>query len=67
MIVGELDHIVHASQAEDFAAAARQMGDAVEVINFQNTGHFELVDPTKQTFPVIRTKVMEATAPGWTE
>lgn len=67
MVVGVLDNIVPVSQANDFAAAARQMGDTVEVLEIPSTGHFELVDPTKPAFGITRVKVMQATMPAWTE
>ena len=67
MVIGDLDHIVPASQAHDFAAAARDMGDVVEVIAIPNTGHFELINPSKPAFGIIRTKVRQATVPPFTE
>jgi hypothetical protein len=38
MVIGELDSIVPASQALDFAAAARQMGDVIEVTTIPRAG-----------------------------
>jgi acetyl esterase/lipase len=67
MVAGDLDQIVPASQAGDFATAASEMGDTVEVINIPNTGHFELVNPKKPAFAIIRTKVKQATDPRWPE
>jgi acetyl esterase/lipase len=67
MVIGDLDDIVPASQANEFAVAAREMGDEVEVIAIPNTGHFELIDPVKPAFGIIRVKAMQATAPAFTE
>jgi acetyl esterase/lipase len=67
MVVGTLDHIVPASQANDFAAAAREMGDEIEVIVIPNSGHFELINPSKPAFGIIRTKVSESTVPAFTD
>jgi acetyl esterase/lipase len=63
MVTGDLDPIVPASQAHDFAAAARKVGDAVEVIEIAGVGHFELVDPSNPAFGVIREAVEKAVAP----
>jgi acetyl esterase/lipase len=67
MVIGTLDHIVPESQAHDFAAAAREMGDVVEVLAIPNTGHFELINPSKHVFGIIRTKVSESTVPLYTD
>jgi acetyl esterase/lipase len=63
MVIGELDSIVPASQALDFAAAARQMGDVIEVTTIPRAGHFELVDPSHPAFAAIRRAVLNAIEP----
>ena len=67
MVIGELDPIVPESQAKDFAAAARQMGDSVEVTRIPGAGHFELIDPSHSGFEIIRDAVLQATEPPWVE
>jgi acetyl esterase/lipase len=62
LVVGELDTIVPASQAHAYQQAARRMGDTVEIREIGGAGHFELVDPERSTFDVVRRAVGEAVA-----
>ena len=50
LVIGELDPIVPETQATSFVEAALQMGDSVEVVEIARAGHFELVDPTNESF-----------------
>jgi len=67
MVIGSRDPIVPASQARNFEEAARQMGDVVEVIEIGGAGHFELVDPSRGGFEIIRDTVLAAVEPEWFE
>jgi len=67
LVIGELDPIVPESQAKGFAAAARQMGDSVEITGIPGAGHFELIDPSHPGFEIIRDAVLRATEPPWVE
>ena len=59
MITGELDWIVPAEQAGEFAAEARREGDAAEVRVVEGAGHFELVNPAHPAFETVRAGVFE--------
>lgn len=63
LVIGGRDSIVPASQARSFAAAARKMGDAVEILEVAEAGHFELVNPDHQAFEVVRAAVAKAVEP----
>jgi acetyl esterase/lipase len=63
MVIGHLDSIVPASQAENFERAAGQMGDRVEVITIPGAGHFELIDPSHPGFDVIQKAVLVSVEP----
>lgn len=53
VVTGALDHIVPSLFGADYGAAAKAAGDAVEVLDFSDAGHFELIDPTSQAWPQI--------------
>jgi acetyl esterase/lipase len=58
LVIGELDSIVPGYQATSFAASARRVGDAVEVIEIPDAGHFELVDPASAAFDAVCSSVL---------
>ena len=60
LVIGGRDPIVPASQAHSFAAAARAVGDAVNIVEVAEAGHFELVNPEHPAFEVVRDRVAEA-------
>jgi acetyl esterase/lipase len=60
LVISELDSIVPASQAHNFVAAARKMGDQVKILEMAGAGHFELVDPLNPAFHVILRAVRRA-------
>ena len=53
MVTGRKDAIVPASQAADFAARARNLGDEVSIVEIEGAGHFELIDPLHRAFGEI--------------
>lgn len=58
VISGALDHIVPSRFAGAYAAAARAAGDPVTAIDFEDAGHFELIDPTSDAWPAIRGEII---------
>lgn len=58
VISGALDHIVPSAFGADYGRAAAAAGDAVQVIDFADAGHFELIDPTSQAWPRIRAELI---------
>jgi len=58
LVIGELDTIVPAGQAQSYLQAARRMGDTVEIREVRSAGHFELVDPGQAAFDVVRDAVI---------
>jgi len=57
VISGALDHIVPSRFANAYAAAAQAAGDLVTAIDFEDAGHFELIDPTSDAWPAIRAEI----------
>jgi acetyl esterase/lipase len=62
LVVGELDAVVPAEQAESYAAAAQRAGDRVEVREVAAAGHFELIAPASAAWPTVRDAVLEMVA-----
>ncbi|CAN7229791.1 alpha/beta hydrolase [Phenylobacterium sp. LjRoot164] len=58
VISGALDHIVPSIFGAEYGRAAAAAGDAVQVIDFADAGHFELIDPTSQAWPTIRAELL---------
>lgn len=58
VISGALDHIVPSSFAAAYAAAAAEAGDTIQLIDFAEAGHFELIDPTSHAWPQIRAELL---------
>lgn len=50
---------VHWQLNREAAEAGRAAGDDVELLPLQGAGHFELIDPQSQEWPVIRSKLFE--------
>ena len=59
LVVGGLDTIVPAEQAERYAAAAAAAGERVRVLPITAAGHFELVVPGSVAWPSVRDAVLE--------
>jgi acetyl esterase/lipase len=59
LVVGELDPIVPPEHGERYAAAARSVGDQVELREVAGVGHFELIDPGSSAWPTVRGALFE--------
>ena len=59
LVVGGLDTIVPAEQAERYAAAAAAAGERVRVLPITAAGPFELVVPGSVAWPSVRDAVLE--------
>jgi len=53
IISGELDPIVPPSLGEAYAARAKVAGDDVRLVEIEDAGHFELIDPTAPAWRVV--------------
>jgi dipeptidyl aminopeptidase/acylaminoacyl peptidase len=62
LVLGELDTIVPAEQAERYLAAARRAGDRVELREVPAVGHFELIAPDSAAWQTVRDAVLELVA-----
>jgi acetyl esterase/lipase len=62
LVTGAGDVVVPRSQAIDYAEAARRIGDAVELVEIPDTGHFELVDPSHEAFMHVRSAAVRLSA-----
>ncbi len=60
LAVGTAD--VHLGPNETYAEAAREAGDEVEFMAFENAGHFELVDPVTAEWSRLRVRLVELLA-----
>ena len=59
LVLGGLDTIVPAEQAERYAAAAQRAGDRVELREVPAAGHFELIAPDSVAWSAVRDAVLE--------
>lgn len=57
IVSGQLDHIVPSRFGAAYGALALSAGDPARVIDFQDAGHFELIDPTSAVWPAIRAEL----------
>jgi acetyl esterase/lipase len=62
LVIGGRDPIVPRSQAEVFAD--RKPGDAVEIIEIPDAGHFELIDPSHAGWSAVHRAVLDVLAGG---
>lgn len=53
LVHGALDSIVPPSLSEDYAAAARKVGDKVQVRILPAAGHFEVIAPQSTAWPAV--------------
>jgi acetyl esterase/lipase len=58
LIHGALDDIVPIEISRRFEAAARNTGDDVQLIPLAGAGHFEVIDPRAQEWPVVRDTIL---------
>ncbi len=59
IVSGTLDPIVPAPLARSYAAKAKNAGDKVEVVEFNDAGHFELIDPQSAAWAKIKPIILE--------
>jgi acetyl esterase/lipase len=59
LIHGEKDNIVPLEIAERYERAAYKAGDAAKLTVLTDTGHFELIDPTKPQWATVERSVLE--------
>lgn len=64
LVQGELDPIVDAASAQDYAEAARAAGDAVGLSLIETAGHFEPALPGTAAWPAVLAAVRAALALG---
>ena len=50
LVHGDADDRVPLSQSRNFADAAREAGDEVEIAEFMGMGHFEVLDPGHESW-----------------
>lgn len=62
IVTGALDSIVPPKWAGQYAAAARDKGDRVQLINIKDAGHFELIVPTTSAYGEVRSAIHSALA-----
>ena len=58
LVIGSRDPIVPSSQAERYAAS--RPGGAVELVEVEGAGHFELVDPSRDSWESVHRAVLTA-------
>jgi len=58
IISGKLDPIVPSRFGAAYGAKAQTAGDAVEILDLSDAGHFELIDPTSTAWPTIREAIV---------
>lgn len=63
LIHGMEDEIVPISQSERFVERARDAGDKPLLLELENTGHFELVDPESSAWPRVNQATLQLL--GW--
>jgi len=64
LVQGERDKVIKPSQATDYAAAARAVGDEVTVIVRPGEGHFEHLDATEGAWGDVATWLQRRPAPA---
>lgn len=57
LIVGTNDGVVPAASRDAYIAAAKQAGDEAEATAVPGAGHFEVIAPTSDAWPVVRDRV----------
>ena len=60
LIHGTLDDTVPFSQSDNFFRRAEQLGDPVNLVRLEGTGHFELIDPKSRIWPQVVEAVLHA-------
>lgn len=58
IVHGLSDDVVPPAISRDYAAAKKKRGEAVELFLLPQAGHFELIDPASQAFPIVAEAVL---------
>ena len=58
LVHGTDDEIVPVSQSETYVERARQLGDQSTLVKLDQVGHFELIDPESEAWPVVANAVL---------
>lgn len=53
LVHGSDDDVVPAAHSRDYAAAAREAGDEVELVEIAAAGHFDVVDPVHEAWRAV--------------
>ena len=68
LVHGDMDADVPFAHAEQYLAAARSAGDPIEAIFLTEIGHFEIVDPRSEAWPLVLKAILDllpgVTPPG---
>ena len=59
LIHGEKDDVVPVEISRRYEEAARKTGDKVKLVALPNTGHFELIDPSKPAWAEVESAIRE--------
>jgi acetyl esterase/lipase len=58
LIHGTKDPIVPVSQSELYSQRAKQLGDHPQLIRLEGIGHFELIDPESEAWPIVQQAIL---------
>lgn len=58
LIHGTADDIVPVSQSEKFVERAQQQGKRPTLVKLNGVGHFELIDPESDVWPIVTRAVL---------
>jgi acetyl esterase/lipase len=61
LITGSLDWLIPPSLGDEYAALARTAGDDVQMKVIEGAGHFEVIAPGTQAWPVVEAAVLSLT------
>ena len=64
IVQGDSDTIIPTIMAREYVAAAQKKGDPVTLRLLEKAGHFEVVDPKSEAWPVIREALLAMVAPA---
>jgi acetyl esterase/lipase len=62
LITGSLDWLIPPSLGDEYAALARKAGDDVQMKVIEGAGHFEVIAPGTQAWPVVEAAVSSLTS-----
>jgi acetyl esterase/lipase len=60
LIVGEQDGVMPPASRDRYVAAARKAGDDVDITVVADAGHFEVIAPGTNAWPVVRDRILDA-------